>query len=44
MGIGYLIVTDEGDAARATALLTASGERVACVGEIRAGTRGVEYA
>ena len=44
MGIGYLLVVRPGDAGRAKQALTASGERVFEVGEIRAGVRSVVYA
>jgi phosphoribosylformylglycinamidine cyclo-ligase len=44
MGIGYLLVVRAGDAARAVQALTAAGERVFEVGEIRDGTRSVVYA
>ena len=44
MGLGYLLVVRPGDAARAAQLLTAAGERVFDVGEIRAGARSVVYA
>jgi phosphoribosylformylglycinamidine cyclo-ligase len=44
MGLGYLLVVRPGDAARAAQLLTAAGERVFDVGEIRAGVRSVIYA
>jgi phosphoribosylformylglycinamidine cyclo-ligase len=44
MGLGYLVVVRPGDAARAAQLLTAAGERVFDVGEIRAGARSVVYA
>ena len=44
MGLGYLLVVRPGDAARAAQTLTAAGERVFDVGEIRAGARSVVYA
>ena len=44
MGIGYLLVVRPGDASRAAEALTASGERVFDVGEIRAGVQSVVYA
>jgi phosphoribosylformylglycinamidine cyclo-ligase len=44
MGLGYLLVVRPGDAARAAEVLSASGERVFDVGEIRAGDRAVVYA
>jgi phosphoribosylformylglycinamidine cyclo-ligase len=44
MGLGYLLVVRPGDAARAAQVLSASGERVFDVGEIRAGDRAVVYA
>jgi phosphoribosylformylglycinamidine cyclo-ligase len=44
MGLGYLLVVRPGDAPRAAQLLTAAGERVFDVGEIRAGARSVVYA
>jgi phosphoribosylformylglycinamidine cyclo-ligase len=43
MGIGYLLVVRPGDAGRAAQALTASGERVFDIGEIRAGVRSVVY-
>ena len=43
MGIGYLLVVRPGDAERAARALTASGERVFHIGEIRAGVRSVVY-
>jgi phosphoribosylformylglycinamidine cyclo-ligase len=43
MGIGYLLVVRPGDADRAAQALTASGERVFDIGEIRAGVRSVVY-
>jgi phosphoribosylformylglycinamidine cyclo-ligase len=43
MGIGYLLVVRPGDADRAAQALTASGERVFGIGEIRAGVRSVVY-
>jgi phosphoribosylformylglycinamidine cyclo-ligase len=44
MGLGYLLVVRPGDAARAAQTLSAAGERVFDVGEIRAGVRSVVYA
>jgi phosphoribosylformylglycinamidine cyclo-ligase len=44
MGIGYLLVVRAGDASRAARALTAGGERVFEVGEIRDGARSVAYA
>jgi phosphoribosylformylglycinamidine cyclo-ligase len=44
MGLGYLLVVRPGDAARAAQVLSAAGERVFDVGEIRAGARSVVYA
>ncbi|MDO8477994.1 MAG: phosphoribosylformylglycinamidine cyclo-ligase [Candidatus Rokubacteria bacterium] len=44
MGLGYLLVVRPGDAARAAQALSAAGERVFDVGEIRAGARSVVYA
>jgi phosphoribosylformylglycinamidine cyclo-ligase len=44
MGIGYLLVVRAGDTSRAVQALTAAGERVFEVGEIRDGTRSVVYA
>jgi phosphoribosylformylglycinamidine cyclo-ligase len=44
MGIGYLLVVRAGDASRAVQALTAAGERVFEVGEIRDGARSVVYA
>jgi phosphoribosylformylglycinamidine cyclo-ligase len=44
MGLGYLLVVRPGDAARAGQALSAAGERVFEVGEIRAGARSVVYA
>ena len=44
MGLGYLLVVRPGDAARAAQVLSASGEHVFDVGEIRAGDRAVVYA
>jgi phosphoribosylformylglycinamidine cyclo-ligase len=44
MGLGYLLVVRHGDAARAAETLSAAGERVFEVGEIRAGARSVVYA
>jgi len=44
MGLGYLLVVRSGDAARAGQVLSAAGERVFEVGEIRAGDRSVIYA
>ena len=44
MGIGYLLVVRAGDVARAAHALTAGGERVFEVGEIRDGARSVVYA
>jgi len=44
MGLGYLLVVRPGDAARAGQALSAAGERVFEVGEIRAGDRSVIYA
>ena len=44
MGLGYLLVVRPGDAARAAQTLSAAGERVFDVGEIRAGARSVVYA
>ncbi|HTY79949.1 MAG TPA: phosphoribosylformylglycinamidine cyclo-ligase [Candidatus Bathyarchaeia archaeon] len=44
MGLGYLLVVRAGDADRAAGSLTAAGERVYEVGEIRHGTRSVRYA
>ena len=44
MGLGYLLVVRPGDAARAAEVLSAAGERVFEVGEIRAGDRSVIYA
>jgi phosphoribosylformylglycinamidine cyclo-ligase len=44
MGIGYLLVVRAGDATRAAQVLTAGGERVFEVGEIRDGARSVVYA
>jgi phosphoribosylglycinamide formyltransferase-1 len=41
MGLGYLLVVRPGDAARAAQALSAAGERVFEVGEIRAGARSV---
>jgi len=43
MGLGYLIVVKPDAATAAARLLTEAGERVYQVGEIRPGTRGVEY-
>jgi phosphoribosylformylglycinamidine cyclo-ligase len=43
MGLGYLLVVRPGDAARAAQILSAAGERVFDVGEIRAGGRSVVY-
>jgi phosphoribosylformylglycinamidine cyclo-ligase len=43
MGLGYLIVVREADAARAQAVLEGEGLRVYRVGRIDAGPRGVEY-
>jgi phosphoribosylformylglycinamidine cyclo-ligase len=44
MGLGYLLVVRAGDAARAAQFLSAAGERVFDIGEIRAGARSVVYA
>jgi phosphoribosylformylglycinamidine cyclo-ligase len=44
MGLGYLLVVRPGDAARAAQTLSAAGERVFDVGEIRAGARSGVYA
>jgi len=44
MGLGYLLVVRPGDAAPAVRILSAAGERVFDVGEIRAGPRSVVYA
>jgi phosphoribosylformylglycinamidine cyclo-ligase len=44
MGLGYLLVVRPGDAARAAQALSAAGERVFDVGEIRVGARSVVYA
>jgi phosphoribosylformylglycinamidine cyclo-ligase len=44
MGLGYLLVVRASDAPRAAQALTAGGERVFEVGEIRDGTRAVVYA
>jgi len=44
LGLGFLLVVPAGAAADARRILTAAGERVFEVGEIRAGPRGVEYA
>jgi phosphoribosylformylglycinamidine cyclo-ligase len=44
MGLGYLLVVRPDDAARAGQALSAAGERVFEVGEIRAGARSVVYA
>jgi len=44
MGIGYLLIVRPADAERAMQSLSASGERVFEVGEIRAGVRSVVYA
>ena len=44
MGLGYLLVVRPGAAARAGQALSAAGERVFEVGEIRAGDRSVVYA
>jgi phosphoribosylaminoimidazole (AIR) synthetase len=44
MGIGYLLVVRVSDAPRAAQALTAGGERVFEVGEIRDGPRSVVYA
>jgi phosphoribosylformylglycinamidine cyclo-ligase len=44
MGIGYLLVVRAGDVASAAHALTAGGERVFEVGEIRDGARSVVYA
>jgi phosphoribosylformylglycinamidine cyclo-ligase len=44
MGLGYLLVVRPEDAARAGQALSAAGERVFEVGEIRAGARSVVYA
>ncbi len=44
MGLGYLLVVRPGDAARAAQTLSAAGERVFDVGEIRPGARSVVYA
>jgi len=44
MGLGYLLVVRPGDVARAAQVLSASGECVFDVGEIRAGDRTVVYA
>ena len=44
MGLGYLLVVRPGDAGRAAQTLSAAGERVFDVGEIRAGARSVVYA
>jgi phosphoribosylformylglycinamidine cyclo-ligase len=44
MGIGYLLVVRPSDADRAAQALTAGGERVFEVGEIRDGARSVVYA
>ena len=44
MGLGYLLVVRAGDAEVASRALTAAGERVYEVGEIRPGTRSVRYA
>ena len=43
MGLGFLLVVRPGDAARAAQILSAAGERVFDVGEIRAGARSVVY-
>ena len=42
MGIGYVVVVSPGDADRAFAVLTQTGETVSRIGEITAGPRGVE--
>jgi len=44
MGLGYLLVVRPGDAAGAAQTLSAAGERVFDVGEIKAGARSVVYA
>ena len=44
LGIGYLLVVRTADAARAAQALTAAGERVFEVGEVRDGVRSVVYA
>ncbi len=44
MGLGYLLVVRPGVAARAVEALSAAGERVFEVGEIRTGARSVVYA
>jgi phosphoribosylformylglycinamidine cyclo-ligase len=44
MGIGYLLVVRQGDVGRAAESLTASGERVFEVGQVRPGARSVVYA
>ena len=44
MGLGYLLVVRPADAARAGQALSAAGERVFEVGEVRAGDRSVIYA
>jgi phosphoribosylformylglycinamidine cyclo-ligase len=44
MGLGYLLVVRASDVARAAQALTAGGERVFEVGEIRDGARSVVYA
>ena len=43
MGLGFLLVVRPGDAAPAAQILSAAGERVFDVGEIRAGARSVVY-
>ena len=43
MGLGFLLVVRPGDAAHAAQILSAAGERVFNVGEIRAGARSVVY-
>jgi len=44
LGLGYLLVVRASDVDRATRALTAAGERVHEVGEIRHGARSVRYA
>jgi phosphoribosylformylglycinamidine cyclo-ligase len=42
MGIGYVVIVDREVAARATHVLEQAGETVSALGEVVAGTRGVE--
>jgi phosphoribosylformylglycinamidine cyclo-ligase len=44
MGIGYVAIVDRDAADRATDVLTRAGETVYALGEVVAGTRGVELA